>query len=193
MIRIRYKRSKLIVQAIGKSVGQETVPSRITLGELETSQRHGLWLGNEFSEHVSPNSSISTSDGCRTIGPVLLTIQTKVFRRCLIDEGIRASRGIRRKPNVEWDGIHVFSQPNLGESKTLRASEIRRPGVSACVSCRGPPWNQLGASTDAIRKFSDFPWVCGWKVPVHGGRGAEMPRVRRSVIAPPSLRQSTPI
>ena len=177
MIRIRYKRSKLIVQAIGKSVGQETVPSRITLGELETSQRHGLWLGNEFSEHVSPNSSISTSDGCRTIGPVLLTIQTKVFRRCLIDEGIRASRGSRGKLNVEQAGVHVLSQPNLGESETLRASELRRSWVSARVSRQGPPRNQLGASTDAIQKYLDWPWICGRKTPAQDGWRAKMPRV----------------
>ena len=97
MDHIREKRLKLIAQAIGQSIDREAVPSkRSTMGESTASQSRGPWLDNEFSEHTSPNSSRSTSDGRRTIESVSSTIQAEVFRRCLIDKGYERSEGAER-------------------------------------------------------------------------------------------------
>ena len=97
MDHIREKRLKLIAQVISQSIGRKTVPSkRPTMGESTASQSRGPWLDNEFSEHTSPNSSRSTSDGRRTIESVSLTIQAEIFRRCLIDKGYERSEGAER-------------------------------------------------------------------------------------------------
>lgn len=119
------------------------------------------------SEHISPNSSSSTSDGCRTIGSesVSPTAQTKVFQRCLIDKGIRASEGSRGKLNIEQAGIHVFSQTNLGEDEMHHRSltENDRFGFFLMLAGTVPPTPtplSLLSTAECFRFFDEPATVC---------------------------------